>query len=81
MNRLFILLSFLILPVSYANAGVDETVNNLTAPIAKFISDIVFFSIPFFGVDFPLVVLWLVVGAAFFTVYRSEERRVGKECS
>jgi len=69
MSRLFMLLSLLILPIFSANAGVDEIVNNLTAPIAKFISDIVFFSIPIFGVDFPLVVLWLVVGAVFFTFY------------
>lgn len=69
MSRLFILLSLFISPIFSANASIDETVNNITAPIAKVISDIVFFSIPVFGVDFPLVVLWLVLGAAFFTVY------------
>ena len=28
-----------------------------------------FFKIPVFGAQLPLVVLWLVVGAIFFTVY------------
>jgi AGCS family alanine or glycine:cation symporter len=30
---------------------------------------IVFFKIPLFGAELPVVVLWLVVGAVFFTVY------------
>ena len=52
-----------------AAKGFDETINEITAPIAALIGKIVFFKVPFFGADLPLVVLWLVVGAVFFTVY------------
>ena len=48
-------------------AGIDETINELTAPIATFIGQVVFFKIPVLGAQLPLVVLWLVVGAVFFT--------------
>ena len=37
--------------------------------IASAISDVVFFSVPVGGTDLQLIVLWLVLGAAFFTVY------------
>jgi len=49
--------------------GIDETINSATAPIAKFIGQVVFFKIPVGEADLPLVVLWLVVGAVFFTFY------------
>ncbi len=49
-------------------AGFDEMINNATAPIASAIGQIVFFKIPVFGANLPVVVLWLVVGAVFFTL-------------
>ncbi len=52
-----------------ARAGIDETINNLTQPFAKLIGDIVFFKIDLFGAQLPVVVLWLVIGAVFFTFY------------
>ena len=50
-------------------AGIDEAINSATAPIATLIGQIVFFKIPIFGAQLPVVVLWLVVGAVFFTFY------------
>jgi AGCS family alanine or glycine:cation symporter len=50
-------------------AGIDETINAATAPIATLIGQIVFFKIPVFGAQLPVVVLWLVIGAVFFTFY------------
>ena len=50
-------------------AGIDETINAATAPIASFIGQVVFFKVPVLGAQLPLVVLWLVVGAVFFTFY------------
>ncbi|MGI9386727.1 MAG: alanine/glycine:cation symporter family protein [Methyloligellaceae bacterium] len=50
-------------------AGIDETINTATAPIAEVFGNIVFFKIPIFGAQLPLVVLWLVAGAVFFTFY------------
>ncbi len=52
-----------------AHAGIDETINNFTAPIATLIGQLVFFKITLFGAGLPLVVLWLVAGAVFFTFY------------
>jgi len=49
--------------------GIDETINQAFAPIAKVFSDVIFFSVPVGGTDLQLIVLWLVVGAAFFTFY------------
>ncbi len=48
-------------------AGIDETINAATAPIASAVGAFVFFKVPVFGAQLPLVVLWLVVGAVFFT--------------
>ena len=69
MHRFFTLLSLLLLPLSASHAGIDETINAATAPIADVIKQIVFFKIPFFGADLPMVVLWLVASAVFFTFY------------
>ena len=61
------LVAFLILTDGALAAGFDETINDVTAPIATLIGQIVFFKIPIFGANLPVVVLWLVVGAVFFT--------------
>lgn len=57
------------LPASPTFAGIDDTINSITAPIASLIGQIVFFKVPVLGAQLPLVVLWLVVGAVFFTLY------------
>ncbi len=69
MHRLFILSGLLLLPLSASYAGIDETINAATTPIAEVIKQIVFFKIPVFGAELPVVVLWLVAGATFFTFY------------
>ncbi|MGI9383852.1 MAG: alanine/glycine:cation symporter family protein [Methyloligellaceae bacterium] len=50
-------------------AGIDETINNAVQPITNIVSAIVFFKIPVLGTELPLVVLWLVIGAVYFTFY------------
>jgi AGCS family alanine or glycine:cation symporter len=67
MSRLVLALAVLILSPHTAFAGFDETINAATAPIASAVGAFVFFKIPVFGAQLPLVVLWLVVGAVFFT--------------
>ena len=69
MSRIFLVFNLFLLSIANANAGIDETINNATAPIAELIGKIVFFKIPIGGADLPVVVLWLVVGAVFFTFY------------
>ena len=62
-------LALMLALVSSAHAGIDDSINAATAPIAELIGKIVFFKVPFFGAQLPMVVLWLVIGAVFFTVY------------
>ncbi len=69
MRRFFSMLALLVAPVSLVQAGIDDAINSATAPIATFIGQVVFFKIPIFGAQLPMVVLWLVVGAVFFTFY------------
>ncbi|SDL96466.1 alanine or glycine:cation symporter, AGCS family [Modicisalibacter muralis] len=54
---------------STAHAGIDQSVEALVAPIADTVSSLIFFSVPLFGTELPLVVLWLVAGAVFSTLY------------
>ena len=61
------LATLMLLSGTVGAAGFDEMINNATAPIASAIGQIVFFKIPVFGANLPVVVLWLVVGAVFFT--------------
>lgn len=49
--------------------GIDDAINSALAPIADAISDFVFYSIHIGGADLPLIVIWLVVAAVFFTFY------------
>ena len=50
-------------------SGIDSFINNTVQPLTTFVSKIIFFTVPLFGTDLPLVVLWLIVGATFFTGY------------
>lgn len=52
-----------------AERGIDTIINEAVAPISDKIVGVIFFSVPVFGVDFPLIVLWLVIAAAVATVY------------
>ena len=48
---------------------IDETINQVLRPIADAVSQFIFFEIQLFGADVPLIVLWLMAGAIFFTFY------------
>ena len=54
---------------------VDEAINDAVSPVANFISGIIFYSIRIGDpddlayIEIPLIVVWLIVAAAFFTVY------------
>ena len=69
MKRFILSVLTLLCLTAPAFAGIDETINDLTAPLAKLIGAIVFVKIPLFGAQLPIVVLWLVAGAVFFTFY------------
>jgi len=50
-------------------ATIDETINEAFRPFASAISDLVFYSIPIGESQFPLIVIWLIAGALYFTIY------------
>lgn len=52
-----------------SSSSVDQFIDGLFAPFAEWLSFIVFFEIPLFGVGLPLIVVWLMVGAIFLTVF------------
>ena len=50
-------------------ATVDETINQAFKPIASAFNDLVFYSIPIGESQLPLIVVWLIAGALYFTFY------------
>ena len=59
----------LTLTPTLAWASLDEDINQLTKPLATLIKSTVFYKISLLGVEVPLVIIWLVAGAIFFTFY------------
>ncbi len=57
-----------LLPVT-AHASFDEAVNNAVEPISKAVSAFIFASVTVGDVSIPLIVVWLVIGGLYFTVY------------
>ena len=58
-----------LLTFSCSAAGFDETINNAIAPLSSAISNFIFFEITILGSALPLIVLWLIGAAIFFTFY------------
>lgn len=72
MKKVLLLAACLILipKVILANS-IDETIESYMGPITRFMEATVFFTIPIGGFDVPFVIIWLIVGATFFTVYNN----------
>ena len=47
----------------------DQQIDTAIQPIADFASALVFASVRLFGAEVPLIVVWLVAGGLFFTIY------------
>ena len=47
----------------------EDLINSAVQPLTNILSSIIFFTVPVFGAELPLVVVWLVAGAVFFTLY------------
>ena len=52
-----------------SHAGVDQNINDFLAPISKIISSIVFYSLPLGSANVELIVIWLIAGGIFSTIY------------
>ena len=48
---------------------IDQAIDQAIRPLADAVSSFIFFAVPFFGAELPLIVLWLIAGGVFFTVY------------
>lgn len=53
----------------FAEAGIDERINLAVKPFADAVAGFVFSSFPLAGVQFPFVLVWLIVAAIIFTFY------------
>ena len=45
-----------------------DRINNTLTPVSDFVSSIIFYSVDFFGVSLPLVVVWLIAAALIITL-------------
>ena len=49
--------------------GIDQTIDQFMRPLADAIYGFVFYAVPVAGAELPLIVLWLIAGGLFFTLY------------
>lgn len=49
--------------------SIDDAINAAVQPITDAVASVVFYTIPVAGADLPLIVLWLIAGGVFFTIY------------
>jgi len=67
-NRLiFCIIAIITIPLSAS--GIDATINATIQPITNALSSFIFYEIKIFETSMPLIVLWLISAAIFFTVY------------
>ncbi|GLQ06479.1 alanine/glycine:cation symporter family protein [Sneathiella chinensis] len=60
---------FFMTSIAHAEGSIDQAISDIVAPIVNPIVSTVFYSVPIFGTDFPLIVGWLVLAATIFTIY------------
>jgi AGCS family alanine or glycine:cation symporter len=67
----FLATSGFALPASASDgiAQIDDAIDGLFRPVADVLVEVVFYSIRLGRADVPLIVVWLVFGATFFTFY------------
>ncbi len=60
---------FAVILPSVSHAGIDDSINSATRPVADFLLKWVFYSVPFFGTNLKIVVLILIGSAILCTFY------------
>ena len=65
---LLLIMAFFFSANSFA-ASIDEKINSLFEPITKALEAVIFYSVTISGEQVPLVLVWLIIGAIFFTIY------------
>lgn len=64
-----ILLGLILFPSLAFAEGIDAAIDKAVEPVAKGLASFIFYSVEIAGADVPLIICWLIFGAAFFTVY------------
>jgi len=71
MRKIFLLINslmfFLCSGSAYAK-GIDKIIDEKVAPVSDAVSGFVFYPVSINGVDTPIIIIWLVVGAIVFTI-------------
>ena len=73
-QKVFSILTMVLIPSLFfaqsSEGSISNSINAIFEPIVENMSKVIFYKpFSFIGLDIPLVVLWLVLGAVFFTVY------------
>lgn len=73
MKQMFATLLFSLgfVPTAFAQdtGGIDAAINAVIQPLTNVVSSVIFYSVTLFGAKIPLVVVWLVAGGIFCTIY------------
>jgi AGCS family alanine or glycine:cation symporter len=65
----FALLGFLMSMPVLAQDGIDKQIDDAVRPFADAVAGFIFSSFPLGGIQFPFILVWLIVGATIFTFY------------
>ena len=68
-TKLLTSLCLLLSCLSSNAAGIDATINAAMTPITEAVAGFIFFEVNVFGNQLPLIILWLIGAAVFFTLY------------
>jgi AGCS family alanine or glycine:cation symporter len=66
---LFLTVFFPIFTFSQESEGIADKIEERFKPVSDTWASIVFYSIPMFGVEIPIVLILLILGALYFTLY------------
>ena len=69
LNFLRLVTLFLFFPFQASAQTIDEQINRLMQPLTDALSAFIFYAVPLGGADLPLIVVWLIIAAFFFTFY------------
>jgi len=63
------IIGFMLATLQDLEMGLDEKINEAFMPLAIWWENLIFSEVPIFGMSIPVVLILLLVGAAFFTIY------------
>ncbi|MDP4586971.1 MAG: alanine:cation symporter family protein, partial [Flavobacteriales bacterium] len=71
LSRTLLTIATLLIPaVAGAQSTIDDKLNSVMEPVTKFISKVIFFTVPIGGgKEVPFVLIWLILGAVYFTFF------------